>query len=190
MNFQSSDMKKTRYLNSWKGGAWTLLLIAAFSVINILIYAFGSDSYFLFSAFLPYSIGLWGVDYLLGWYGAPVNVGAGIFFLSISAVIVIVYGILCFFGRKKVGFLIAGLVLFSLDTVYMLYIMIMSGDVTAFIGDCIFHGVGILEIAVGIDAALKYKKLPEELPVPFEDRSETEGTISAEETSGISEESR
>ena len=66
------------------------------------------------------------------------NVGAGIFFLSISAVIVIVYGILCFFGRKKVGFLIAGLVLFSLDTVYMLYIMIMSGDVTAFIGDCIF----------------------------------------------------
>ena len=72
----------------------------------------------------------------------------------------------------------------------MLYIMIMSGDVTAFIGDCIFHGVGILEIAVGIDAALKYKKLPEELPVPVEDRSETEGTISAEETSGISEESR
>ena len=167
MNLQvPNTVKKNQYLNRWRGGAWTLFLIGVFSVLNILMYAFGSDSYFLFTAYLPYSFGIWGVNYLMGWYDTPVDSGIGTFFLSVSAVFIILYFVIWFFSRKKAGWLIAGLVLFLLDTLYMVYAMIASGDPAWFTMDCIIHALAIAEIAVGLHAALKYGKLPVDVPAP------------------------
>ena len=45
MNLQvPNTVKKNQYLNRWRGGVWTLFLIGVFSVINLLMYAFGSSS--------------------------------------------------------------------------------------------------------------------------------------------------
>lgn len=165
MNLQASDAaKRSRYGNRWRGGVWTLFLIGVFSVINLLMYAFGSSSYFLFTAYLPYSFGIVGIDYCMGWYGMPVDGGAGAFSLSVAAVFLILYFVIWFFARKKAGWLIAGLVLFLLDTLYMVYVMIISGDPAWFTMDCIIHALAIAEIAVGLHAALKYGKLPPEDP--------------------------
>lgn len=187
MNLQvPNTVKKNQYLNRWRGGAWTLFLIGAFSVLNILMYAFGSNSYFLFTAYLPYSFGITGVDYLTGWYDTPVDSGIGTFFLSFSAVFIILYFVIWFFSRKKAGWLIAGLVLFLLDTLYMVYAMIASGDPAWFTMDCIIHALAIAEIAVGLHAALKYGKLPVDVPVPPQenlDRTETDSPSNEENAS-------
>lgn len=187
MNLQvPNTVKKNQYLNRWRGGAWTLFLIGAFSVLNILMYAFGSDSYFLFTAYLPYSFGIWGVNYLTGWYDTPVDSGIGTFFLSISAVFIILYFVIWFFSRKKAGWLIAGLVLFLLDTLYMVYAMIASGDPAWFTMDCIIHALAIAEIAVGLHAALKYGKLPVDVPAPPQenpDRTEMDSPSNEENAS-------
>ena len=74
MNQQASDaVRRSRYGSRWRGGVWTLFLIGVFSVINLLMYAFGSSSYFLFTAYLPYSFGIVGIDYCMGWYGMPAD---------------------------------------------------------------------------------------------------------------------
>lgn len=175
MNLQVSDAaEKTRYQNNWRGGAWTLFVIGAFSVLNILMYMLESDSYFLFTAYFPYVCGIMGADFLMGWYGAPIDKGMGTFLLSIAAFIIILYFVLWFFARKKVGWLVAGLVLFSLDTLYMVYEMAISGDPAWFVMDCIIHAVAIAELSVGIHAAVKYGKLPSVSAPPVENPEQAE----------------
>ena len=189
----SNTGMKNKYLNRWKGGAWVLLLIAVFSVINIVLYALKSDNYFLFTSYLPYILGIIGVDYLTGWYNMPVNTGTGIFFLSISAVIILLYFICWFFARKRIGFLIGGLVFFTIDTLFMIYSMIMSTEPAWFTMDCVFHALAIAELAIGIHAAFKLKKLPDDpLPTPEDSLSgQEQGDVfpqPKEEQPGISDE--
>lgn len=189
----SNTVMKNKYLNRWKGGAWVLLLIAVFSVINIVLYALKSDNYFLFTSYLPYILGIIGVDYLTGWYNMPVNTGTGIFFLSISAVIILLYFICWFFARKRIGFLIGGLVFFTIDTLFMIYSMIMSTEPAWFTMDCVFHALAIAELAIGIHAAFKLKKLPDDpLPTPEDSLSgQEQGDVfpqPKEEQPGISDE--
>ena len=58
MNTQTpNSMLKNKYLSRWKGGSWAIFCVAAFSVVNILMFLFGSDSYFLLPhIFLIFSV--------------------------------------------------------------------------------------------------------------------------------------
>lgn len=194
MKMQQSNMAlKNKYLNRWKGGAWVLLLVGIFSVINIVLYALKSDTYFLFTSYLPYILGIIGVDYLTGWDNTVINTGEGIFLLSISVVIIILYFVCWYFSRKKIGFLIGGLVFFVMDTVLMTYFMVMSPEPEWFVRDCIFHLLIIAELAIGIHAAFKLKKLPDDsLPTPEDGLSgQEQGDVfpqPKEEQPGISDE--
>ena len=163
---------RSLYLSKYNSSRYSLLMMLAFTAVNIIIAICGDLTYFLFSATIPYTLVIEGV-YLTGGladeYYADLPVGYEFFDKSllivmvvIAAVIIGVY-LLCFFmsSKKRVGWLIAATVIFSLDTLFLLGYYGFSSFV-----DIIMHGLMIYYLINGIVNGFKLKKLPEEDEVP------------------------
>ncbi len=146
-----------------------LLLVVAFSLVNMVMIIAGSSSYFLFSASVPYYLTFFGMLYT-GKLPADYYVGATDFepfptsFLTTMAVIsVVIVGIyaLCWFMSKKHGFgwLIFSLISFAIDTIFMFVIVGVSADM---ILDIVFHIWVLISLCSGVAAAVKLNKLPPE----------------------------
>ena len=157
--------------SKFAGARHNLLLIVIFTAINIVLLVTNSNSYFLFSAYIPYLL----VDFgmlLCGMYPGEIYVDefAGMVFLDrsffvillIIAIVILALYLLCWFLSKqnKVGYLIFALVFFSIDTVLML---LLNGVATEMIIDIVFHGWVIYSLVNGIIAHRKLRQLPEEL---------------------------
>lgn len=151
-----------------------ILLVLAFTLVNIILLVTNSNTYFLFSASIPYFI----VDLamlLCGKYPAEYYAGelAGMeilndtFFivaLVVAAVIMLLYLLSWIFSKKpRVGWMIFALVFFVIDTLGMLYLMDISTDALI---DIVFHGWVIVSLTNGIISYFKAKKLPEEEELP------------------------
>ena len=144
-----------------------LLLIVAFTVINIVLLVTGSDTYFIFSAFIPYSIAFLGMT-LCGKFPAEyyedieevfyLDQSAFVVFIAIAVVLTLLY-LLCWYMSKnfKSGWLIFGLVMISFDTAFLL--LGFSADM---IIDLLFHVWMIVTMSMGLSANKKLKDLPEE----------------------------
>lgn len=164
---------RTKYQIRIKQAASSILLVAIMTVVNILLFVFGADVYFIFTAYIPYVLGIIGVQYIEGVEGyLSKNPGMGIFFLSIAAVITIVYFICFALAKKKNGWLIAGTVLFTVDTLFLLYDMFMSAEPVSFLLDVFIHALILAEMYWGITAIVKLKKLPPEEPVALDNISD------------------
>lgn len=147
-----------------------ILLVLLFSAINIILRVTSSDTYFLFSAYVPLLLSSLGMEltgkYPPEFYGEDLS--SYVFFndsflyimLGISAFILVLYA-LCWALAKKhpKGWLIVALVLFSIDTALMLLLAGISFDR---ILDYLFHGWVIVSFAKGLSALKKLKDLPEE----------------------------
>ena len=161
-------------VNKYQSARHNILLVVAFTLINIILLVTNSNSYFLFSASIPYFIVDLGM-LLCGKYPQEYYVGelAGIgtlndtFFvvtLVVAAVILLLYLLSWIFCKKpRVGWMIFALVFFVIDTIGMLYLMGISTDA---ILDIVFHGWVIVSLISGVTAYFKLKKLPEEEEVP------------------------
>ena len=161
-------------VNKYQSARHNILLVVAFTLINIILLVTNSNSYFLFSASIPYFIVDLGM-LLCGKYPQEYYAGelAGIgtlndtFFvvtLVVAAVIVLLYLLSWIFCKKpRVGWMIFALVFFAIDTIGMLYLMGISTDA---ILDIVFHGWVIVSLISGVTAYFKLKKLPEEEEVP------------------------
>lgn len=159
-----------------KNSRSNLLLVVAFTVINVVLLITNSNTYFLFSAYIPYAIADFGMLFC-GKYPAEYYVGelAGTDFLpssafgmfvAIAAVVVCLYLLCWIFSKKnRMGWLIFALVIFVIDTLGMLAFL---GFDLSNIVDMIFHAWVIVSLVMGIIAAAKLKKLPEEEPVVSE----------------------
>ncbi len=160
-------MFETRYATA-RGN---LLLIVVFTVINILLLMTGGDSYFLFSAFIPYVFAVFGMVYTgkmpEEFYGedyADIELcDDSILYvlLGIAAVIVILYLLSWIFSKKHIGWMIFGLIFFVIDTVFML----LDGITADMILDIVFHGWVLVSLSMGITAHYKAKKLPVEADI-------------------------
>lgn len=152
-----------------------ILWVVAFTLINILLLVSNSNSYFLFSAYIPYMLADYGM-YFGGIYPAEYYgeflpeitfLGNGYFatMLVIAAVILVLYVLCWVFAKKKpTAWLIVALVLFSMDTALFL---LMQGINLALLVDYLFHGWVIVILAMGLSAIKKLKALPEEeIPAP------------------------
>ncbi len=159
-----------------------LLLVTAFSAINVVLLVLNTDTYFLFSAFIPYFIADTGMFYS-GSYPQEYyyDVADMEFFdksflivtVAIAAVVILLYLISWFFARKKkVGWLIFAAVLFCIDTVAM---FVITGINTDMVLDIVFHVWVIFSLVNGIVTYYKLKKLPEEEPEALQDDENEEG---------------
>ncbi|MBQ8387772.1 MAG: hypothetical protein IJX46_02465 [Clostridia bacterium] len=145
---------------------YNLLLVAAFTVINMIMLISQSGSYFLFSAATPYIITDLAM-FFCGMYPAEAYLeypGMGFFDMSvfyvavaICAVIIAMYVITFFLSRKgRVAWLFVALGIFIVDTV----MMFIFWDISAIIIDILFHVWVIGSLCLGIYSQFKLKKLP------------------------------
>ncbi len=150
---------------TFRNSRFNLLLLIAFTLVNIILLVTGSDMYFLFSATVPYYLAIFG----LLWTGHLPDVvpeGQEIQYLSdsflivtlvIAAVILLLYLLFFFLSKKHPAFLIAALVFFAIDCVYMLYTVFSTGFEVSSLIDIAFHGLVLYYLISGVIASRKLK---------------------------------
>ena len=133
-NFDNSSLAMRRYKRA-RGSLLGMLLL---TVINTVLAAVGSLTYFVFSDYLAYSLALSGRLYYED-SGLTLYIVLGCVF---AALVLLPY-LLCW--------LIAALVLFSIDTVMLVWDALMFMEI-AFVLDIAFHIWLIVELILGIRA--------------------------------------
>lgn len=158
---------ETKYNNSIAN----ILLVVAFSAVNIVLLLVNADTYFLFSAFIPYFAVDYGM-YFCGmypeeyYYDVPDMVFEDKSLLAVTiavAVVILLVYLLCWYlaKKKKVGALIFALVFFVIDTVAMLWLTGFSMDS---IIDILMHVWVASYLIIAIVTYFKIKKAPAEAP--------------------------
>ena len=169
-NNKNTVHQKLTLESSYKGARMNLLIVIVLTVVNLFMLVFGNGSYFLASLALPYNIainamflcGKFPPDFYQGDLALPTFLDDSYFVLMMAIVVAIlaVY-LLCFFmsSRRRVGWLIASLVLFGLDTAAMFFIYGLASEM---IIDYVIHAVFIYFIAMGVYYEFKLRKLEAE----------------------------
>ncbi len=170
-NNQQETLTERQVLeNKYASACGNIMLVVVFTLINVVLLLINANTYFLFSAYVPYAIATIGV-LLCGMAPAEAYTGdlamaeflPTSFFvvcLVVAAVIIALYFICWLLARKqKYGWLTVALVLFGIDTLLML---VLAEFDTSMIMDYVFHGWVVVSLIGGISAAAKLKKLPEE----------------------------
>ena len=177
-NAVASQMTQRQLLESrYASARGNLLLVVALTVVNIILLVTNSDTYFLFSAYIPYLLVDLGMLFC-GLYPSEVYADglADMQFLSngffavmlvIAVVILMMYVLSWLFSKKqKVGWLIFALVFFGIDT---LALLLLNGFVVESIIDYVIHAWVIVSLIMGISSYFKLKKLPENEDLEFEE---------------------
>ena len=160
---------RLKFERRYKSALSSLLLIAAFSGINLGLLLMNSDRYFLFSAYIPYLLGdyamYFGGKYPEETYADVPDIeffGTPVFAVFVAAAVtVIIFYVVCWLlARKNKGvFLIFSLTLFIIDTLVMFVVVGVSLEMLI---DIIFHIWAIVALALGASAHMKLKNLPSE----------------------------
>ncbi len=136
----------------------TILLIVIFSIINIFAIAF-ADMYFLFSTYLPQ------IFISIGVISGDQTIFMGMLILSL--VYILPYLLCWIFSKKRVGWMIAALVLFSIDSIFFLIDVpayLAAGDVS-FILDIAIRIYAFVCLIMGVVYGFKKKKEDASAPV-------------------------
>ncbi len=153
MNRQDSPFQpdKSAIAASKYGIARTnLLLVILFTLINSVISLANGSFYFLFSASIPY----YAASFSAAWAYSPEDIGlepaadpTAILAIGavIAAVLLVPYLLCWLFSKKHYGWMIAALVLFSLDSVWLLLNFHIS-----LIMDILFHAYVLYYLITGV----------------------------------------
>ena len=156
----------------YRAARYNLLLVIAFSVINLILLLVPSEEqrYFVFSATVPYVLAWVGME-LCGrfppaFYGSEEYYAELEFFpdavfyvlFAISVIVIGVYVLLYFLsGKHRAAWMIVAAVLFVVDTLFMLWFFGISLDSLI---DIVFHAWVLVSLISGVVAGFKLKKLP------------------------------
>lgn len=147
-----AELDRIKTQQQFKVARMNLLLVALFTVINIVAYFF-SDFYLLFSANIPYMITVFG-DLIAMEIGAPALTYLSV---GVSLVLTAPYFLGYFLSKKHYGWIVACLVYFALDTVAMLLFVLIGGGIGSALLDVVFHAWVIYELFKGIRAGKAIK---------------------------------
>lgn len=178
MSFKAFQKNKQQFTprqlleNRYKTGRYNLLVVILFTLINLILALTGGESYFVFSASIPYFLVI-NAMYLCGrmpadWYDYPKEeyIFEDISTLIVAAVIAVlilaVFFVLYLMSKKHVGFLIASLVLFAIDTIAMFLLFGFSVDMLV---DIVFHVIVLGYLISAILAVYKLRRMPPDEPV-------------------------
>ena len=142
-----AELAKIKTQQQLRVARMNLLLVALFTVINVVAYFF-SDFYLLFSANIPYLVTVLG-DLLAMELGAP-----ALTYLAVGAslALTVPYFLGYFLSKKHYGWIVACLVYFALDTVVMFLFLLIGGGIGSALLDVVFHAWVIYELFKGIRA--------------------------------------
>lgn len=161
-NVNPVDKNSPEYLaKQVAGGRYSLLLILIFTTVNLVLLLVDAGRYFLFSASIPYFLTQFGIilDSSVG--GTTYTYTA----IAISAVILVAYLVCWFLGKDRMGWLVAALVLFCVDTVGLIFFSftLLENPMSSIV-DFLFHGWALVEL---IQAVRCGKKLKAQASTPY-----------------------
>lgn len=140
------------------GARSSLLLVLALTLVNVGLLMANSNTFFLFSVFVPYELVYFGRTMDAGLIGSNTVVS-----LVVAAVILVVFLLCWLFAKKKPGWLTVAAVLFALDTAALLYFTFtLAADPAGQILDIVLHAYVLFQLIQGCVNAAKLKKEPEE----------------------------
>ena len=144
-------------------GRYSLLLIVILTVVNLVMTILDTNTYFLFSASVPYYLVFMGMGIENGFVDGAWNVKGSLTYtgLVIALVIVAVYLLCWLMSKKRAGWLTAALVLFIIDTVVLVVVAFALYDspVTKLV-DLLLHIWAIVELVQAVRSSKKLKELP------------------------------
>jgi len=147
------------------GGRGTLLAVVVLTLINLVLLVLNQDTYFLFSASVPYYLTFFGKLMDNGFEPWPwtVNGTYTISALVVAAVILILFLLCWLLSKKRSVWLTVGFVLFVVDTVALIAVsFLLFENPMENIMDLLIHIWAIWQLFQGVRCAAKLKALPEE----------------------------
>lgn len=143
-----------------------IILLVALTAVNILMSVAGIDRYFVSSVFMSYFM-----------VTIIPNTGIG----AVIAVAILVPYLLAFFlSKKKPGWMIVALILFALDTLFVIFFMFLLHRIGespwSMLFDLVLHAFVIFELVMGV----KYRKAATEAAEEAE-----EGTVLPHDEEGV-----
>lgn len=158
---------------------YNLLLVIALTALNLILYLTNSDSMLLFSATIPYvSFGI-GSEMLASGLGS-VGDTLGVVLICIAIGVLALYFVCWLLSKKHYGWMITALVIFSLDTLFLVAMYLVAGDSSGIV-DFAIHIWVLYYLISGVRNGHKLKTLPEELP-PLQEDIETDVSEETEQT--------
>ncbi len=130
-----------------------LLLMLILTVVNLMLLAFGSGTMLLFSATVPYMAGVFAL-----------TCGYTVLFVvcvGIAAISILLYLLCWIFSKKHYGWMIGALILFIFDTLTMVGMYLLIGDISGFL-DALIHIWVLYYLVIGVKYGYQLKTLPHE----------------------------
>ena len=167
---------KMKYESRYNSARANLLLVTILTLVNVVLLAVDASFYFPFSASFPYYL-ITGARMLCGMYpeefyvelaeltGEPVMTEffpSAVFYVAlvIGVILIAVFSLCWLLSKKKVGWMIAALVLFIHDTLSLL----SMGLAIDMLIDLLFHVWVLVSVISGLSAHFKLKSLPADEP--------------------------
>ena len=171
---------RAKLIGKYNAARANLLAMILITIFNVIIALFGDGTYYLFTAFVPYYVVFDGM-FCCGklspeWYGGDISefaffdISYLVTMVAFALVILALYFVFWLLSKnRKVGWMVAALVLFGIDTVGLLYFYGFYLDV---ILDILFHAWILYYLISGVVAAKKLKDMPAD-----EEEQEPEGLV-------------
>ena len=167
-NTQVDKNSREYLLRQVANGRYSLLLIVILTVVNLIMTILDTNTYFLFSASVPYYLVFVGMGIENGFVDGAWNVRGTLTYtgLVIALVIVAVYLLCWLLSKKRAGWLTAALVLFIVDTVALVVITFALYDSPmGKLVDFLLHIWAIVELIQAVRGSKKLRALsPTEEP--------------------------
>lgn len=163
------SMDATIFQKRYNSSRANLLWVVVLTAVNLIILATGGESYFLFSASVPYILtatvmalcGMFPPEFYVDWDTSEPFFDQSFFYVAlVISVVIIVFYLLCFLfsGKNRGGWLIAALVAFIVDTVAM---FLYYGLDLGMLIDIVLHIYVVGSLISGLIAHKKLKELGE-----------------------------
>lgn len=188
MGFKANNVVMTpreKYEKGYATARYNLLAVIALTALNIIMFLTGSESYFLFSATMPYQL------VVIGWVMAQEGAASAILVITIiAAALIIAAYLVCFFiGKKHVWGMVVALILFAIDTVWFLFLAISAFD-TSLIINFLFQAWVLYYLIMAIVYHFKLKAMPCDTVenVQQQQDQQTENSVFAEQNAFVNQE--
>ncbi len=128
---------------AYQSARYAILFLIVLTVVNIIFRVVSIDRYFVSSVFLSY--------FAVTYFGELYQLGLGV---VIAGAILVPYVLAFFLSKKKPAWMIVALVLFALDTLFVIAMMFLLKQIgespLSMILDLLLHALGIFELSMGV----------------------------------------
>lgn len=160
-NNNNQERSTREYLvNRYKSARADLIIIISLTLLNIVLLLFGSETFMLFSATVPYMAVV--IGFLLNGGTDDIYIESGLEIGIIVAFFILAIYFACWLlSKKNYKWLIVATVLFCIDT--LITVLVYSNSLVDGIVDIIIHILAVYYLISGVINGKKLKNMPEEI---------------------------